>query len=278
MDKITQLYPLPTQEMSLNGAYLAHDLRQYAGDSEGPYIYANFVASIDGRIAISRPGGSGMTVPKATANPRDWRLFQELAAQADIILSSGRYLRDWAEGRAQEILQVEDPRFADLRRWREDHGLPLQADIAIISASLDFPIPPVLTEGGRRVIVVTTHNPDPARVKEIESRGVKVVAAGEEGVDGGQMSQALRQLGYRLVFSAAGPRILHLLITGGVLNRLYLTQANRMLGGTMFASILDGPLLDPPLDLKIYRVYYDSYGLDGLGQMFVSYDHSTGQL
>ena len=50
----------------------------------------------------------GMTVPKATSNERDWRLFQELAVQADIIISSGRYLRDYAEGQTQEILSVYD--------------------------------------------------------------------------------------------------------------------------------------------------------------------------
>ena len=80
-------------------------------------------------------------VPKDTANERDWRLFQELAAQADLIISSGRYLRDWADGRAQEILQTDDPRFADLRQWRQDRGLSPQPDIAIISGSLNFPVP-----------------------------------------------------------------------------------------------------------------------------------------
>jgi len=43
-------------------------------------------------------------VPRAIANERDWRLFQELSAQADIFLTSGRYLREWAKGQAQEIL------------------------------------------------------------------------------------------------------------------------------------------------------------------------------
>ncbi len=61
-------------------------------------------------------------VPKDTSNPRDWRLYQELAAQADLFLSTGRYLRDWAEGNAQEILQMDNPKFADLREWRIARG------------------------------------------------------------------------------------------------------------------------------------------------------------
>src|SRR5690242_10250320 len=119
MDEITQLFPQPVQNMPLKGAYLAHDLRQYAERSGKPFVYSNFVVSIDGRIAIPRNKGKGLRVPPATANDRDWRLYQELAAQADVLISSGRYLREWAEGKAQEILQVDDPKFADLRRWRQ---------------------------------------------------------------------------------------------------------------------------------------------------------------
>ena len=52
-----------------------------------PFVYTNYVTSIDGRIAIPRPEGQGMMVPKETANDRDWRLFQELAVQADVIIS-----------------------------------------------------------------------------------------------------------------------------------------------------------------------------------------------
>ena len=182
-DFVQQLYPLPVAERPLNGLFLSHDLRQYSEVSGEAFVYANFVTSIDGRIAIPHPSGQGLMVPKDVANDRDWRMFQELAAQADLIISSGRYLRDWADGRAQEILQVDDPRYADLREWRQNRGLPPQPDIAIISGSLRFPIPDVLTTGGRRVIVFTTANPDPKRVAEIESKAGQVIVAGDKSVD-----------------------------------------------------------------------------------------------
>ena len=274
MDPILRLYPLPATETPLEGCYLAHNLRRQRAAGGSPFVYANFVVSLDGRIAISRPDGTGLMVPKTTANDRDWRLYQELAAQADLILSSGRYLREWAEGRAQEILQVDDPRFADLRAWRETNGLPPQADIAIISASLDFPIPPVLSAGGRRVVVVTTANPDPVRVAEIEAQAGRVIIAGEKSVDGALMMRQLTDYGYRTIYSAAGPRILHLLVAGGVLDRLYLTYANRLLGGQPFAAILEGPLLVPPVGLRIHELYLDPAALDGYGQLFVSYDRA----
>ena len=54
---------------------------------------------------------------------------------------------------SRKILQIDDPRFADLREWREIQGLPSQPDIAIISGSLRFPVPEVLTAGGRKFVV-----------------------------------------------------------------------------------------------------------------------------
>jgi riboflavin biosynthesis pyrimidine reductase len=271
-DSVTQLYPLPAVERPLEGLYLSHNLRQYSEANDQAFVYSNFVTSIDGRIAIPHPSRPGLMVPNSIANVRDWRLFQELAAQADTIISSGRYLRDWTDGRAQEILKVDDPRFADLREWRQSQGLSPQPDIAIISDSLHFPVPDVLSSGGRKVVVFTSANPNAERVVEIESKGAQVIIAGEERVEGATLVQRMSELGYRTVYSAAGPKVLHLLLSGRVLNRLYVTHANRLLGGQPFSSIVEGALLESAVDLQINSVYLDPHALDGLGQLFVSYD------
>ena len=274
-DFVSQLYPLPSEERPLTGLYLAHHLRQYQAVSGRPFVYSNFVVSLDGRIAIPYPTEARLTVPQQIANERDWRLFQELAAQADMIISSGRYLREWAEGRAQEILQIDDPRFADLREWREQQGLPPQPDIAIVSGSLRFPIPGVLTAGGRKVVVFTCADPDPQRVKEIEARAGKVIVAGNESsVAGDQMVQHMSGLGYKTVYSAAGPKIMHMLLKGGVLDRLYLTLANRILGGEPYAGLVEGALLETAVGMTLNTMYYDAQAFDGLGQLFVSYNRT----
>lgn len=274
MNQLLQLFPLPVCELPLAGAYLAHDLRQCGPRNGRPYIYSNYVASVDGRIAVPREDGSGMTVPHNIANERDWRLFQELAAQADLVISSGRYLRDWADGRAQEILRVDDPRFADLREWRLQNGLPPQPDIAIISGSLHFPIPEILTTGGRKLIVFTTAQADPARIKEIEKHAGQVIVAGKQSVSGAKIARHMAELGYQSVFNSTGPKVLHLLLAANALDRLYLTYANRLLAGQPFSSIVEGATLNPAADLRFNTIYLDQFGLDGLGQLFLSYDTS----
>ena len=277
-DFVTQLYPSPVIEHKNEpqfyvegkesgggigkrpfiNLYLSHNIRKY----EGMFVYANFISSIDGRIAISHPTRAGMMVPEAITNTRDWRLFQELAAQADIIISSGRYLRDYADGRAQEILRTDDPQFADLRDWRQEHGLSPQPDIAIISNSLDFPIPDVLTKNGRKVIIFTTTNADPIRIAEIEAKAGLVSIAGKNSVDGVQMMDQLSKLGYHFVYSAAGPKILHLLLTSQQLNRLYLTQASKLLGGNPFSSIVNGNLFPKGIDVQLHSLYHDQADIE----------------
>ncbi len=272
-DTIWQLYPMPAQEVSLEGLYLRHDLRQYGESLGRPFVYTNYVASIDGRIAVPRPNGRGMMVPKDTANDRDWRLFQELAGQADVIISSGRYLRDYAEGKAQEILRIYDePRFEDLGRWRSERGLPPYPDLAVVSGSLDFPIPPFLTQSGRKVIVITHAAADDARRRKLEDEAGRVITAGESDVSGKRAIAALGDLGYRTIYMATGPRVHHLLLADDALDRLYMTTAHRLLGGQPFSSLVEGDLLEPATGFRLNSLYFDPHALDGLGQQFTCYE------
>lgn len=269
---IWQLYPTPAREVALEGLYLSHDLRGRHEELGRPFVYTNYVVSIDGRIAIPRPAGQGMMVPKETSNDRDWRLFQELAVQADCVISSGRYLRDYAEGKAQEILRVYDePRFADLGRWRAAQGLSPYPDLAVISGSLDFPIPPFLTQEGRKVVVITHEAADRQRATRLEGEGASVIMAGDSDVSGQQVIAALGQLGYRTIYMATGPRVHHLLLADDALDRLYTTVAHRLLGGQPFSSLVEGDLLRPAIGLRLHALYFDPHALDGLGQQFVCY-------
>ena len=272
-DKILQLYPAPSREVSLRGLYLEHDLRTQTEGLDRVFVCANFVGSLDGRIAIPNPSGKGVTLAEAITNPRDWRLFQELAVQADILITSGRYLREYAEGAKQEILQIyDDPQFEDLRNWRLSRGVSSQPDLAVISGRLDFDVPPALLDGDRSLLVFTSKSADPEQILRLKDQGARILFAGEESVDGRKLCAHMTDLGYQTAYSGAGPKVLHILASSGALDRLYLTFVSRLLGGDPYASILEGPLLDPPQDLQLNTLYFDPYCIEGLGQLFASYD------
>ncbi len=270
---LTRLYPQPPAEFQLEGLYLGQDLRQYTGPGKSPFVYSNYITSLDGRIAVPNPSKSELVVPKAITNPRDWRLFQELAIQADILITSGRYLRQYERGEVQEILTVfDEPRFSDLMEWRLEAGLSPRPDLVVISASLDFPIPPTLTAEGRRVIVLTVEAAGRQRVESLKKQAGEVYIAGERRVSGREALKRLSELGYKLIYNATGPKVLHLLLKDGVLDRLYLSFASRILGGDPYSSIVEGDLLDPPQNFRLNSLYYDPHALNGLGQLFCSYD------
>lgn len=270
-DTIRQLYPT-ARDVALHGLYLSHDLRRFGAESDRAYLYSNYVVSLDGRIAIPREGG-GMKVPDTTANDRDWRLFQELAVQSDIIITSGRYLRDYEAGKAQEILAVYDkPQFADLRDWRAARGLSPQPDLAVVSGSLDFTIPAVLIEQQRRVIVFTDEAADKDRVAQLRDQAGEVVIAGEEKVEGRPMIDGLTGLGYRTVFMGTGPQVHRMLVADNVVDRYYMTLAHRFLGGDPYSTVIEGALLPAPVGVTLNTLYHDPHALDGLGQLFLSYN------
>ncbi len=267
MTALTQLYPQHQADISLQGLYLSHNIR--ALGNEAPFVYSNYVTSLDGRIAVPHPTKPGLVVPKNVANARDWRLFQELAVQADVLISSGRYLRDYADGRAQEILQVyDDPRFADLQTWRSAQGLSPQPDIAVVSASLNFPVPAQLLSGERQVVVITTASSPVQKRKDLAQQGVNVIVVGDV-VTGKTLVTAFQESGYQYIYNATGPKVLHLLLADNALDRLYLTQVNRLLGGAPYAGIVDGPLFEHPIDMALNSIYLDAHDV---GQLFISYN------
>jgi len=268
---LIQLHPGPPVSRALEGCYLEASLRPEGHD--GPFVYANFVSSLDGRISVPDRHGR-QKVPGGIANPRDWRLLQELAGRADLLLSSGRYLRELNAGTAQDVLPVgEAPEFADIRVWRKRAGLAPQPDVAVFSQSLDFPVPQRLLAQGRRLVVLTGPDADPQRRRRHEAAGVRVLAVGEQGPPRGTaLRAALRGLGYHCVYAITGPYVMHTLLAADMVDSLFVTTVHRVLGGSPFTSLCEGALLPAAADFRLRWLYHDTAGPGGCSQGFARYD------
>lgn len=219
----------------VEGLYLERDLQGLAKKIGRMLVIANYVS--DRNDIIARRDESGeFQVAKELKNSSDWRLFQELTAQADIIITGSGYLKRYAKkgNSAENVIDQfsEGGKFQSLGEWRLNHGFKNRnPDLAIVSRSLDFEIPDSALTEGRRVIIFTTYkgssliNP---KSQEFRQRGIMVMGCGVDGVDGKVMTDFLAdKMKYKVAKMTTGPRVLKILMDANVLDELYVTQVQR---------------------------------------------------
>ncbi len=274
---LVRLLPGPGEQVPLQGLYLSERFGPPADRLES-FVYANYIASLDGRISIPDRQTSTRRAPRAITNVRDWRLFQELAACADAILVSGRHVRNLQGGVLTQNFPVSGkPEYDDLLRWRRALSLAQQPAIVIVTASLELPALGPLVDSGRLVYVATGERADSRKVASVESQGVRVLSVGDDArVEGGKLIEALARESHRNIALISGGEILNALIVDDVLDRLYLTLACRMLGGTSFDTLLTGPVLDRAASLKLKALHYDPEGSAAdVEQLFAIFERSA---
>ncbi|BCX88530.1 hypothetical protein MIN45_P0899 [Methylomarinovum tepidoasis] len=272
--QIFRLYPAPFAEVPLPGLYLQH--RVFAlGSPQKPFVYANFLASLDGRIALEDLHTGQTYLPKTLTTPADFRLFLELEAQADCLITHGGYLRALAEGRLGNILQIgAHPSGADLLPWRRQQGLAPQPAIAIASASLDFVIPDSVRAHRQQVFIFTGEGADPDKVTAWRKEGYPVIFAGRDTlVEGRRLIPILGELGFHSIYLIAGPAMLDTVVRSGHLQRLYQTITHQLMGGEAFRTMVPGPELGPAGHLILRALHYDPAGPGGAGQWFACFDN-----
>ena len=266
---LLRLYPQPGEKCAVKGLYLAHQVHK-VGTAESPLVYANFLSSLDGRIALEDVSQSTTYIPKHLTTASDFRLFKELHAQADCLISHGGYMRALSEGRLGNILQIRDK---DLIEWRRNNGLSAQPAVIIASASLNFPMHNSLMEHAQTVYIATVRHADPDRIRNWQDLGYSVLITGDDPmVHGAPLIHELRRLGYKSIYLIAGPQMLDTVIREKQLSRLYLTLTHQLIGGTDFRTLLTGSLLGAEGNLRLKSMYYDPDSPPGSGQCFMQFD------
>ena len=274
--EVVQLFPPPARKRRLEGLYLDESLSPPAAGvpADAPaLVYANFVTSLDGRIAVADAGGASH-LPDGLTNPRDFRLFRELQAHADCLVTHGGYLRALASGTLGNVLQVgRGAGGEDIARWRADRGMTAQPAVAILSASLDLSLPDSLVAHRQPVHVLTTATAPRDRIEALGEAGVEVVIAGSgPWVRGRDAVEALAGRGYRRLYLQTGPRMLEAVLRDGVLSRLYLTIGHRMVGGERFDTMLRGAVLGEAGAVRLGALYLDEAAEGECGQLFACFE------
>lgn len=270
---VTRLLPGPIEDLPLAGLYLGEHITQRSVPGR-TLIYTNFVASLDGRISVGGDAGApAHGVPEQLANPRDWRLYQELAIQADAVITSGRYVREWARGVEGSIFTIDDDAaLSDLRGWREQNDLTRSPATVVVSRLLRFDIDAAQSIGGD-VVAFGSSSTDDARVEELAQHGIRtILGESPDGVTGDEIAVGLADLGYGTAFSAAGPRLAHLLMRDRVLNLLYITYVMKLLGGTTYDTLNEGALFKTPRSMELRSLYLDRGDAEPGTQLFAAFE------
>jgi riboflavin biosynthesis pyrimidine reductase len=270
--ELIELYPEAGRRRDLHGAWLDQQVQRLARPG-APLIYGSFVSSLDGRIALAHPLTGVLKLPEALVTPNDFRLLQELMAQADCFITHGAYLRAIASGALDDILQIGlAPDSEDLARWRREQGFEGQPGIVVASASLDFEVPRSVSEHGQRVTIVTVESAPLERIRSLEQHGFEVIVAGRgDHVEGDAIADLVSVLGYRSAYLFAGPRMLDTMLRHRRLGRLFLTITHQVLGGERFSTLTSGSLLGPAGCLELRTLYLDLALPAGSGQWFAQF-------
>ena len=85
------------------------------------------------------------------------------------------------------------------------------------------------------------------------------------------MRNKLKELGYQRIYAIAGPAVLHTLLQGKALDRLYHTTAHCLLGGTGFDTFVRGSEFDPAVCMPLRAMYLDTHAPDGASQTLAVY-------
>ena len=225
---IDQVYPVKRQ-VPLEGLYLGQRLQELAAETGRGLVLTDFLTDKNGVVAKATEGAQ-FEIPAALRNSSDWGRFQELMAQADVIISSGSYFKRLAKKGAQDILYQFEPggAFEAHGQWRLQAGHEKRSpDVAIVTRHLDFELPERLRQSGRRILIFTTDAmANSERARAPGNADVRILGSGEQGVDGGRMISALAgDFGYRVIMMASGPPVLQLLLAANRLDLFYVTEA-----------------------------------------------------
>ena len=205
-------HPLPEELRSLYDGLLGFD---------EPCVYANFVETVDGVVAIPAVEGSNAIVASESAD--DKFVIGLLRAFADVVLVGAATLRASQKGRwrpAGPHPQGERA-FAELRAAR---GRPEHPAVAVVTtgATLDLDHR-VLDEA----LVLTTAS----GAAKLDGVVPNVVAVNDgDAVDLGAAVELLHDRGYSLVLAEAGPTTFAQLVQQGLVDELFLTVSPLLAG------------------------------------------------
>lgn len=191
----------------------------------GSIVYANFVSSLDGVVALPSLVQSSALI--ADRSEADRFVMALLRSCADVVLVGSGTLRAsptslWT---GERVFPDAAP---ELGALREELGLAPVPKLAVLTASGEVDVAhPALDAGA---LVLTTARGAAHLGSSLPDASEAIVLEGSTEVDLRAAIDLLRHRGYGRILSEAGPTVLGSLLASGVLDELFLTLSPLLAG------------------------------------------------
>lgn len=191
----------------------------------GASVFANFVATVDGVVAMpEEPGWSSAMVGGATGTDRFVMALLRACAGALLVGASTFRASRAARWTGERFYPAAAEGFTELRAAL---GLAEGPELVVVTRSGELdPSHPAFEEGA---LVVTTTS-GAARLRGRLSGASEVIRAGDGAVDPPVVLDLLRARGHDRVLSEGGPSLLGSLLGAGCLGELFLTISPLLAG------------------------------------------------
>ena len=233
------LLPLPAELLELHGP-----LRMPARPNR-PHVYANFVASVDGIVAVDPPRGTGGEI--SGGNRHDRALMGILRAIADAVIIGAGNLRAegdhvWTGERICPELAVP---YARLRAAMGKGDPPLQV---VVSGSGDLDLSRAVFSGEAPSVVVTTAAGAARLARQRSAVRVVVPDPGAGWISLAAILEAVELGPGALVLVESGPTATTRFLAEASVDELFLTRSPFIVGrsgGTPTLALVEGRYFRP---------------------------------
>lgn len=192
-----------------------------------PWVLANFVAGLDGSIALEGRVGS-------LTSEADQVVFGLLRELADVVMVGAGTVR--AERYGPVVIDEAG------RQRRSARGQEPVPPVAVVTRSLELDLTSRLfNESDVRPLVLTVEHADADARRAVEAVA-DVVVAGETVVEPARALEALAARGVRVVTCEGGPSLITMLLGADMLDELCLT-VTPLVGGDPLRLVADQPRL-----------------------------------
>ena len=222
MTRLDVLFDATDDRPSLD---LPDDLRAAYGDLrlDEDCVYANFVSSIDGVVALRDVPKSSMVI--GGGNDADRFVLSLLRATADaVVIGAETYRQHKGPWTADRAFPDAAWAFAELR---ERLGTAPEPRLVVVTTSGEIGPPRDYLRGA---LIVTTPEARPVLHPHVAAGADVAPIATDDGVDPRVLVEYLRDRNHRRILTEGGPGLMGNLLRARVVDELFLTSAPVVLG------------------------------------------------